>query len=330
MKDLYTAITESIITALEQGTPPWICPWRQDSNAIPRNLVTGKPYRGINVLILSVQAMAAKHADSRWLTFLQATALGARIRKGEHGVQIVFYKLHKRDDHATDNPDADTGAAVVADQDNQRGIPLLKSYTVFNASQLDAIPERFQLAPPPQAWQPMDQAQKLLNDSGATILHGGNSAFYHPTEDNIHLPPAKSFAQASDYYNTALHELCHWTGHASRLNRVLGPRHEIEAYAYEELVAEIGAAFLCASAGIAARMQHASYVENWLGALRRDKRLIFVAAGAAQKAADFVLGAAASSDAVEAIENAVPEGAANVAVGVAVVVAATEDFEVAA
>jgi antirestriction protein ArdC len=285
MTDLYTTVTNRIITALEHGTPPWICPWRKDTSSVPRNLVSGKPYRGVNFITLSIEAMAATYSDSRWLTFRQANQLGAHIRKGEHGVQIVFYKLHERGDHASGSTDSDPANC----HDTKRVIPLLKSYTVFNASQVEGLPERCQLLLTPPLWQPLDAAEMLLSASGAVIQHGGNRAFYRPADDTIQLPPKEAFSMPSAYYGTALHELCHWTGHSSRLNRVLSSRHQIEAYAYEELVAEIGAAFLCAHSGLEARLEHASYVDHWLDALRRDKRLIFVAAGAAQKAADFVL-----------------------------------------
>ncbi len=291
MKDLYADVTHRIIVALEQGTPPWICPW-QNGSAMPSNLVTGKPYRGINVLMLSTEAMSHNYTDGRWLTFRQANELGTRIRKGEHGTAIVFYRLREINEGTGDVTDAVTA--------EKRNVPMLKSYTVFNASQLECIPDRF--APRPAvAWLPISEAVQIINKTGAVICHGGNRAFYRPSDDIIQLPPLESFSQSVDYYATALHELCHWTGHSSRLNRVLKRRHDIEAYAYEELVAEIGAAFLCAHAALPARLEHASYINSWLDALRRDKRLIFVAAGAAQKAADFVLGAACSvkSQAVE-------------------------------
>jgi antirestriction protein ArdC len=311
MKDLYTTVTNRIISALEQGTPPWICPWQKDTSSFPRNLVSGKPYRGVNFIMLSIEAMAATHTDSRWLTFRQANQLGAHIRKGEHGAQIVFYKMHERDGQNR----ADSDAADC--HDTKRVIPLLKSYTVFNASQVEGLPERFQLPPMQPMWQPLDAAELLLSASGAIIKQGGNRAFYRPADDTIQLPHKEAFSTPSAYYGTALHELSHWTGHSSRLNRVLGSRHHIEAYAYEELVAEIGAAFLCAHSGLAARLEHASYVDHWLDALRRDKRLIFVAAGVAQKAADFVLKMAGSPGAAIA-EGAVPTDAK------------TEDFGVAA
>ena len=278
MKDIYTEVTNRIITALESGTPPWICPWR-DGTALPSNLATGKPYRGINVLMLSIEADMRCYSDSRWVTMRQANELGAKVRKGEHGTPIVFWKIREAED-----VDADPAA------EPKRVIPMLRSYTVFNTSQLEFLPEKFELRPSPAVWQPLGEAEQLLYETGAVIRHGGNRAFYSPSEDLIQLPPEAWFETPDDYYATALHETVHWTGHPRRLNRVLGRRHGIEAYAYEELVAEMGAAFLCAHVGIPARLEHASYIDSWLDSLRRDKRLIFTAAGAAQKAADYVLG----------------------------------------
>ena len=279
MKDLYQAVTNRIIAALEAGTPPWICPWT-DHGAPPSNLATGKPYRGINVLMLGIEAMERGYADHRWVTFRQANELGARIRAGEHGTPIVFFTLKEVDDRP----------ARDADTESTRVVPLLRSYTVFNASQLEFLPERFALRAPPPVWQPIAEAEQLIHETGAVIRHGGNRAFYRPADDIIQMPPPAWFADTSAYYAVALHELTHWTGHPRRLDRTLGRRHGIEAYAYEELVAEMGAAFLCAHVGIPGRLEHASYVSSWLDALRRDKRLIFTAAGAAQKAADYVLG----------------------------------------
>jgi antirestriction protein ArdC len=224
------------------------------------------------------------YGDSRWVTLRQANELGARVRKGSHGTPIVFFKMKEVAD------------AVDADEP-KRVIPMLRSYTVFNAAQLEFLPERFELRPSPPAWQPIGEAEQLIYDTGAVIRHGGNRAFYRPSDDIIQLPPPAWFPDTSDYYAVALHELTHWTGHPRRLDRVLGRRHGIEAYAYEELVAEMGAAFLCAHCGLPARLEHASYIDSWLDALRRDKRLIFTAAGAAQKAADFVLGETLSAPA---------------------------------
>ena len=283
MKDIYTDVTNRIVAALEQGSSPWVCPWRQGC-ALPSNLATGKAYRGINVLILAVEAMSRNFTDNRWLTFRQANALGARIRQGEHGTAIVFYRMREINDAAN---------GFDAESADVRKIPILKTYVVFNVEQLNELPDRFVL-PPLQPWQPIEVAEQLIAQTGALIWHGGNQAFYRPSSDMIQLPPLTSFAHADDYYATALHELCHWTGYSSRLNRLSVERPGIDAYAFEELVAEIGSAFLCAHCGLNGVVEHASYIEHWLNALRRDKRLIFVAAGAAQKAADFVMGFAES------------------------------------
>lgn len=278
MNDLYQKVTDRIIAALEQGTPPWICPWT-DRTALPSNLATGKPYRGINVLMLASEAVSQGYEDSRWVTLKQANELGARVRKGEHGTSIVFFRFKEAEEIADGDPEP------------KRVVPMLRSYIVFNTGQLDFLPERFELRAPP-AWQPIGEAEEVLRYSGAVIRHGGNRAFYSPGEDIIQLPPPDWFPAADDYYAVALHELTHWTGHPSRLCRPLGRRHGIDAYAFEELIAEMGAAFLCAHCGLPARLEHASYIDHWLDALRRDKRLIFVAAGAAQKAADYALGVA--------------------------------------
>lgn len=284
MKDIYTEVTNRIIAALEQGTPPWICPWR-DGSSLPSNLATGKPYRGINVLMLSIEEQLRGYSDSRWVTLRQANELGAKVRKGEHGAQVIFFKMKEITDQ------------VETEDEQKRIVPMLRSYTVFNTSQLEFLPEKFELRPSPAVWQPLGEAEQVLYVSGAVIRHGGNRAFYSPSEDIIQLPPETWFDEPDAYYAVALHELVHWTGHPRRLDRVLGRRHGIEAYAYEELVAEMGAAFLCAHVGIPARLEHASYIDSWLDALKRDKRLIFTAAGAAQKAADFVLGETASAPA---------------------------------
>lgn len=280
MTDLYQRITDRIIQALEQGTPPWVAPW-QDRTALPSNLTTGKPYRGINILLLHFETLDRGYPDSRWLTLKQANDIGGRVKRGEHGAQIVFFKMQEIGEDRNDFSEAG--------DEPKRVVPLLKQFTVFNASQIDGLPERFEQRAVP-AWQPIGEAEELLMLSGATIRHGGNRAFYAPGEDLIQLPPQSWFPDAEGYYGVALHELSHWTGHPRRLARSLGRRHGIDAYAFEELVAEMGAAFLCAHCGLPGRLEHASYIDSWLDALRRDKKLIFVAAGKAQAAADFVIG----------------------------------------
>jgi antirestriction protein ArdC len=278
--DLYASVTQRIITALEAGTVPWQCPWRSAAgDARPANATTARPYRGINVLLLNVQAMARGYSCSRWLTFAQALAVGGHVRKGEQGTQIVFFKLRELD-----------APQVCADPGERRVVPLLRAFTVFNVDQVDDLPDALTPKPMEQvSWEPLDAAEHILAQSGAVIRHGGSKAFYAPDADVIQLPPTSAFDAADDYYATALHELTHWTGHSTRCDRPLGMRHGIDAYAFEELVAEMGAAFLSSYCGLSARMQHASYIASWLQALRGDKRLIFTAASQAQKAADYVL-----------------------------------------
>ena len=281
-KDLYASVTDQIITALEAGTPPWVCPWaRGQSRALPANLASKRPYRGINVLLLNMQQMAHGYPLNRWLTFQQARSLSGCVRKGETGTQIVFFKMLERD-----------GPAPIAANDapGRKVIPLIRSFTVFNAAQIDGLPRVMLEVPvPPEGWTSVGAADEVLVRSGADIRHGGDRAFYRPADDIIQLPYQAQFPQASSYYATALHELTHWTGTPERCNRELRSRQHIEAYAFEELVAEMGAAFLSNHCGLAGELQHASYIANWLESLRNDKRLIFTAASLAQKAADYLL-----------------------------------------
>lgn len=284
LKDIYQSVTNQIIAALEAGTQPWVCPWQAGAGDMaPANLASGRPYRGINVLLLNLRAMIGGYSLNRWMTFQQARSLGASVRMGEQGTPIVFFKMHEvgtGDAHAT----------YSSRGEDRKVIPLLRSFTVFNAAQIDGLPEVLQ--PAPQAapdWNACEVAELILTASQAQIRHGGARAFYAPALDVIQLPERSAFANATDYYGTALHELTHWTGHPERCNRVMSSRAHIEAYAFEELVAEMGSAFLGNYCGLPGQLQHASYIDSWLQALRSDKRLIFTAASQAQKAADYLL-----------------------------------------
>ncbi len=291
--DLYATVTNSIITALEAGTAPWNCPWQlTHGNALPANLATARPYRGINVILLTMQQAARGYRANRWLTFLQARALGGCVRRGETGTNIIFFKMFECDQ---DRRAANDAAA-------RKVIPLLRAFTVFNAAQVDGLPEELTSVPElPEGWRPIDAAELLIEQSGAVIRHGGERAFYRPADDIIQLPAPEAFHDVGSYYATALHELAHWTGHESRCNRVLTGRQHIEQYAYEELIAELGAAFLCSHCGVPGELQHASYIESWLKALKSDKRLIFSAASLAQKAADYLLPAPATEAVAQAV-----------------------------
>lgn len=288
MNDIYQTVTDQIIQALEAGTPPWLPSWQGGEFSLPENFASGHRYRGINILLLHLAAMNRSYNVSRWLTFKQALELGGHVRKGESGTQIVFFKQ------------LEIAEQVDAGDPQRRIIPLLRSFTVFNIAQVDGLPESSIPALPMHEWDSLAAAEMLLADSGARIQHGGNRAYYRPSDDIIQLPPREWFPTAADYYATALHELTHWTGAPSRCNRPLGRRHGIDAYAYEELVAEMGAAFACAHCHLPARMEHASYIDSWLQALRNDKRLILSAASKAQAAADYLLELSAPATASEA------------------------------
>lgn len=273
-KDLYQSVTDQIVSALQRGITPWQIPWSRDANPIAMNVVSERPYRGVNVLLLNLKLLLSGYGRNRWLTYRQAASLGGRVRGGEKGVQILYYQL--RQVPARDEAD-------IAD----KVIPLMRAYTVFNVAQVDGLPQVPEVV---RAWEEHSRAQALVDASGARVRHGGDSAFYFPAEDRIQLPPMSCFADAGGYYSTLLHELTHWSGHPTRCNRQLGKRFGDDAYAAEELIAEIGSAFLCAFCQISGQLQHASYVDHWIKVMRKDARAIFVASTRAQQAADFLIG----------------------------------------
>lgn len=270
--DLYQVVTDRILDQLAQGCVPWVKPWKAaPGSGMPYNASTLKPYRGINVCLLGYSGFNS----NAWVTFKQSKDMGGHVRKGEHGSLIVFYKPFEVKDR---NAPAD-------DPDRTRLIPLLKCYTVFNVEQCEGL----ELPSAPTVTRPEPCAADAVL-SQAVIHHGGDRAFYSPTHDMIQMPQPGTFRDTQSYYATALHELTHWSGHSARLAREYGKRFGDEAYAREELVAEMGAAFLCASLGIDGQLQHAEYLASWIKVLKGDKTAIVRAAGAAQKAADFLLG----------------------------------------
>lgn len=270
-KDIYQAITDRIIESLENGVAPWVKPWA--SCGAPRNAVTGREYSGINTILLAM----APYANPLWLTYNQAKAVGATVRKGEHGTQVVFFKPFK----ITDRNDAES---------LEKTIPLLRTFTVFNAQQIDNLPEKYTQVIRPQldTFADNELAEALL--AKAVIEHGKPRACFISMLDKIHLPDKVDFKSIPDYYATGLHELTHWTGHTSRLARDFNGRFGDSSYAFEELIAELGAAFLCAHCGIDGQLQHANYIGGWLKVLKNDKRAIFTASAAARRAAEFLAG----------------------------------------
>jgi antirestriction protein ArdC len=280
---LYEEVTAMIIAQLEAGVFPWVQPWSAAAAGVglPRNAVSGRPYSGINVLILWGAVIEGGYPSQNWLTFRQALAAGGCVKKSERG-RTVFYadRFTPKSQH---EQGADDGEAV-------RSIPFLKRFSVFNVAQCDGLPERFTAAPAPlPERQPHEDAEALIAASGADFRIGGAEAFYVPALDYVQVPPQPAFAQQIDYYRTALHELGHWTGHASRLSRDQSGGFGTPAYAREELCAELASAFLCAALGIVPTVRHADYLANWLAVLRADSRAIFKAASQASKAADYLL-----------------------------------------
>jgi antirestriction protein ArdC len=241
------------------------------------------PYRGINNVLLGMEAHCRGYASNQWLTFRQAHQLGAHVRKGERASTIIYYEARM-----VEKEDAETVAD--GDEAEKRFMPLLKVFSVFNVDQVDGLPESYAELPAVESdWDACATAEQIMECSGAEIRHQGFKAFYSPPNDLIYLPAKATFADASSYYSTALHELCHWTGSTTRLGRKLGRRFGESAYAMEELIAELGAAFLSAHCRLNGQLQHASYIASWLEVLQRDKRAVFVAAAQAQKAADYLL-----------------------------------------
>lgn len=285
--DAYTRITNHIIADLEQGVRTWHRPWNADHAAgrITRPLRhNGILYKGINVILLWSASVVKGHACPLWLTFKQAHALGGHVRKGEKGELVVFADRFTRTDTN------DKGEAI------EREIPFLKGYTVFNAEQCDGLPAHYYAtAMPPALPLParIDAADRFFAATGADIRHGGNRAYYAIAADYVQMPPFETFRDAESHAATLAHELTHWTRHPTRLDRDFGRKAwGDEGYAREELVAELGAAFLCADLGITpdVRRDHADYIGSWLEVLKHDKRAIFSAAAHAQRAADFLHG----------------------------------------
>lgn len=284
-QDIYERITTCIIADLEQGVRPWMQPWNAEHAAgrIVRPLrANGVAYRGINTIMLWSEAVTKGFSAPIWMTFKQAQELGGYVRKGENGSLVVYANtLHRTE------MDEKSGEEI------ERDILYMKGYTVFNVEQIEGLPEHYtrpahiQLDPV----QRIAAADAFFSATGADISHGGNRAFYAEGADRIQMPPFETFKDAESYYSTLTHEGTHWTKHKGRLDRDLGGKRWGDAgYAAEELVAELGAAFLCADLGITpeVREDHAAYIGNWLTVLKGDKRAIFTAAAHAQRAADFL------------------------------------------
>lgn len=293
-ESVYQEVTGRIIAELEEGRVPWVQPWGRARAGVglPRNAASGRPYSGINILILWGAVIECGYASQNWLTFRQALAMGGHVRKGERGVPVVYA------DRFT--PKDEKGRAE-AEGDEPRAIPFLKRFTVFNVEQCEELPEAAcQGAEPLPECETIPHAEALIAATGAEVRIGGERAFYAPGADFIQVPPQPAFFEPINYYRTCFHELGHWTGHTSRLARDLSGSFGGKAYAREELVAEMAAAFTCANLGIVPTVRHADYIGSWLEVLREDSRAIFRAASHASRAADFLLACRESAEGREA------------------------------
>jgi antirestriction protein ArdC len=284
--DLYTRVTDAILVDLEKGVRPWLQPWNAGHAAGPvsRPLrATGQSYKGINVLMLWSAAITNNFAAPIWMTFKQAKELNGTVRKGSKGSLVVYADRIARTEIGEDG------------QENERDIYFMKGYVVFNVAQIDGLPPHY-YAMAPSTLDPatrIEAADRFFAATSADIRHGGTQAYYAPESDYIQMPPFESFRDAESYCATLAHEMTHWTKHPTRLDRNFGrKRFGDDGYAREELVAEIGAAFLCCDLGITPqpREDHAAYVGHWLRVLKDDKRAIIQAAAHAQRAVDYLHG----------------------------------------
>lgn len=292
--DTYLSITNTIIEAIESGTRPWMQPWSaaSDEQMFNRPLrANGEPYRGINILLLWNASAVQGFEYDRFMTYRQAQQLGGQIRMGEKGTLIVKYgTVARRSEQSGEDED----------REQSQKIPYIKSYTVFNLSQIGGLPSEFYTRKERRPRLPEDRlaiADAFIKGTNARIIHGGSMSCYQPRHDLIRLPPFSAFESRESYYTTALHELAHWSGAPHRLDRRQTPDYRSLHYAFEEMVAEITACFLCSDLEITAelRQESAAYIDDWLFAMRSDIRLIFSAAAKAQAAADFLHGLQLSS-----------------------------------
>ncbi|RBP78307.1 antirestriction protein ArdC [Rhodobacter sp. 140A] len=283
--NLYDDITDKIIAELEDGRLPWVQPWgtaaAEAPLAMPRNASTGRQYSGINVLILWGAVIQQGYPTQHWLTFRQALSIGGNVRKGERGTTVVYA------DRFTPEDEKRRAREVGGDANS---IPFLKRFTVFNAAQCEGLPDDIAVeAPPPPPGLIEPRVEALIKATGIDFRIGGNRAFYVPALDYVQVPPPQAYFEPINWHRTALHEMGHATGHASRLGRDFSGSFGTKTYAFEELIAEISSAFCCASLGIIPTVRHADYVGAWLEVLREDSRAIVRAASQASKAADWLL-----------------------------------------
>jgi len=274
-------VTAQIINAIEQGAGSWRMPWHTSGKCAlsPINVTSKKPYRGVNTLCLWAAAQAKGYERGEWATYAQWQEHGAQVIRGEKATTVVFWKF------------ADGTAGTDDDETPKSGSRLLfiRGYSVFNAAQVEGYTPKAEVKTP--MLERIEQADAFFENVGAVVRHGGNQAYYAPFSDHIQMPPFQAFVESVSYYSTLAHEHTHWTSNGARCNRQLGKRFGDNAYAAEELIAELGAAFTCAHLGLSTepRADHAAYIDSWLRVLNADKRAIFTAASKAQQACDWLV-----------------------------------------
>lgn len=280
-KDIYTRVTDSIISAIEAGAGSYRMPWvvRQDKGFSPISIATVKPYRGINTLVLWAQAQGKGYDSSLWGTYQQWQSLGGQVRQGEHGSPVVYWGTY------------DSKQTSETEDEHSSQHLFCKGYTVFNLSQVDGVKLPKRLTPKLSDNERIDRAESFFAGVGVEVRDGGNRAYFRPDQPAaVYMPGFNQFPDASQYYSVLAHETTHWTSDKSRCDRQLGKRFGDEAYAMEELIAELGSAYTMAGLELelTPREDHAAYIQSWLKVLKSDKRAIFTAASQAQKAADYL------------------------------------------
>jgi len=277
-RDHRQEVTDEIIRLLESGNAPWQQPWESGpASGMPFNPTTGKEYRGGNVISLMIAGMARGFTDPRFCTYLQAQQKGWQVRKGEKGTRIEFWEAKPRNGEEN------------APEDERHSRLIHRVYTVFNAQQIEGIPSLE--VTPRKPFEVIEDAEKVINDSGADIRHGGGKAYYSPRTDHIQMPERHYFVDEPHYYATLLHELAHWTGAKKRLDRLTEAKFGTPDYAKEEIRADLTSLFLSAELGIPYDPKdQAAYIGNWIQVLKNDKNEVFKAAADASKACDYILG----------------------------------------
>lgn len=282
--DIYRKVTDQILAELEAGRVPWVQPWDTSHAGIglPFNAASQRRYSGVNILTLWHAVNARGFTGHGFLTFRQATALGGTVRRGERGTPIVYTRRIAPDDRRERSDDREPSS--------DKGFSFLKFFTVFSVDQCQGLPDHIQARPEPVPdGLILPTAQALIDATGADFRIGGPEAYYSPTHDFVAVPRPEAFHEPVNWHRTAFHELAHWAGHSSRLNRDQSGAFGSVTYGREELVAEMAGAFVCAALGIAPTVRHADYIGSWLAILREDHRAILRAASAASKAADYLL-----------------------------------------